>query len=78
MRPITSFDWSPSHPYLLATSSADQFRAICVWDVRDLTRPARAIESLCRCFISIGKCSDPLLTSFRYRMPPVAGTSLVV
>ncbi|THD25399.1 hypothetical protein D915_003975 [Fasciola hepatica] len=46
VRPITSFDWSPCHPYLLVTSSADQFRAICVWDLRDLTRPARAIESL--------------------------------
>ncbi|VDP79716.1 unnamed protein product [Echinostoma caproni] len=46
VRPITSFDWSPCHPHLLVTASADQFRAICVWDLRDLTRPTRAIESL--------------------------------
>ncbi|KAF6776097.1 hypothetical protein AHF37_04446 [Paragonimus kellicotti] len=46
VRPITSFDWSPVAPYLLVTSSADQFRAICIWDPRDLSRPAHAIESL--------------------------------
>ncbi|KAA3672664.1 WD repeat-containing protein 59, partial [Paragonimus westermani] len=46
VRPITSFDWSPVAPYLLVTSSADQFRAICIWDLRDLSRPAQAIESL--------------------------------
>ncbi|KER24863.1 hypothetical protein T265_14328, partial [Opisthorchis viverrini] len=46
VRPITSFDWSPIHPNLLSTSSADQFRAICIWDVRDLCRPVRSIESL--------------------------------
>ncbi|KAH8851488.1 WD repeat-containing protein 59 [Schistosoma japonicum] len=46
VRVINSLDWSPVHPFLLATTSADQFRAICVWDLRDMSRPVRAIESL--------------------------------
>nr|CAH8822379.1 unnamed protein product [Trichobilharzia regenti] len=46
VRVINSLDWSPMHPFLLATTSADQFRAICVWDLRDLSRPIRAMESL--------------------------------
>ncbi|CAH8458433.1 unnamed protein product [Heterobilharzia americana] len=46
VRVINSLDWSPIHPFLLATTSADQFRAICVWDIRDLSRPVRAMESL--------------------------------
>ncbi|CAL8101976.1 unnamed protein product [Calicophoron daubneyi] len=46
VRPLSSLNWSSLQPYMLATSSADQFRAICLWDLRDLSRPARAIESL--------------------------------
>ncbi|CAH8450575.1 unnamed protein product [Schistosoma turkestanicum] len=46
VRVINSLDWSTVHPFLLATTSADQFRAICVWDLRDMSRPVRAMESL--------------------------------
>ncbi|XP_018648670.1 hypothetical protein Smp_154620 [Schistosoma mansoni] len=46
VRVINSLDWSPVHPFLIATTSTDQFRAICVWDLRDMSRPVRAIESL--------------------------------
>lgn len=45
---INSLDWSPVHPFLIATTSADQFRAICVWDLRDMSRPVRSMESLCK------------------------------
>ncbi|CAH8452361.1 unnamed protein product [Schistosoma bovis] len=46
VRVINSLDWSPVHPFLIATTSADQFRAICVWDLRDMSRPVRSMESL--------------------------------
>nr|VZI07143.1 unnamed protein product [Spirometra erinaceieuropaei] len=46
IRPISGLDWCPHQPNLLATSSLENFRAICIWDLRDASRPVRTTESL--------------------------------